>query len=571
MSDGKITFANIVATPTPTAWSQAYTAGKLYAVLSLEGKDTESSHLAATGKEIINALVEEFFTLETKDLTTIKTAVIQTSEKVPQEIQACLVVVSVVSTVVYAFSFGGGKVMLKRNDKVGTILQPKGDDEKTVQAVSGFLQSDDTIILQTKQFADTVTTDDIKNFATPTEAVELLSPKIHGKELGGASAIILNYKEEAAVVPLAQETFPEEKEEEEIPSALEAEVAEKVHVEKARFTLPKIRMALPHIKLRIPFKMLLLLLIPLVLLGILGFSIWTTKQRQENEKIQKLFEKVYPTAEKQYNEGQALLSLNKTLAQDDFQKAETLLAENINKFPKDSSEYQKIQELYTKVQSVTEEQAGGKMIPATEVSASNSPLLQALLKNKATYTTQSDTTIYTGSTTGIQTADGKTIIENGDDWKALGGIGAFGANVYVLDKTGNEILKYLGASKDSKSTYASGAFTKAAGMAIDSSIYVLNNDGSVKKFTRGSLNAFGITGLETPLKSPIRIFTNADTDNVYILDPGTSRVVVLNKSGDFQQAYTATIISNAQDFDVQEKNKKIYILSSEKVYEISIP
>jgi hypothetical protein len=225
MSELKVTFANIVATPTDTSWSQAYTAGKLYAVLSLEGEGTTAAQLAAMGKEVINALVEEFFTLETKDLASIKTAVINTTQKIPQNLQASLVVISLVNTILYAFSYGGGKVLLKRNGKIGTVLSPKKEITDTVQAVSGFLEHGDIAMLQTKQFAQAIASDAMDSFETPTEAVEILSPKIHGSDHGGASAIILSYLTEETATPLAfEKAFEPEEEKEPLPSPLEDEV-----------------------------------------------------------------------------------------------------------------------------------------------------------------------------------------------------------------------------------------------------------------------------------------------------------------------------------------------------------
>ena len=569
MTEPKVTFANLVSTPTDSSWSQAYTAGKLYAVLSLEQEDSSASHLAAIGKEIINALVEEFFTLETKDLSTIKTAVIKTTEKISKNMHASFVVISLVNNILYAFSYGQGRVALKRHDKVGIILSPKEEEKQTIIAVSGFLETGDMVILQTKQFAETISADDLESFATPAEAVEILSPKIHEKELGGISAIILSYvQDENPTLAIDTKIFQEE--EEDIPSALQDEVEHR-ESPKQSFSLPKFHFSFPKVSLKLPRKTLLLLLIPLILIAILIYSIYSTKKNQENNKLQQKFESVYTSAQKKYDEGQALEPLNKQLAQDDFRAAQEVLQKNKNAFPDGSEQAKKIQELLDKVNALTESQSSGTTLKATEVSGSTSPLLFALLKNKiATYATANDTTIYLGGNTGILSADGKTLIANGGDWKKTGGIGAFGTNIYVLDTAGNQILKYLSGSKDSKSVYASGDFAKSTAMAIDSSIYVLNNDGSIKKFTRGTADAFAITGLETPLKNPTRIFTSVDTDNIYILDPGTARIVVLNKSGAFQTAYNANILKNAKDFDVQEK-EKIYVLANNKIYEIGIP
>jgi hypothetical protein len=603
MNDGKIVFATLVATPTKTSWSQAYTAGKLYAVLSLE-TEKDQTELAGIGKEIINVLVEEYFTLEEKNLDSVKHAVVQTTKKIPHDLSVSFVVVSLVNNIVYAYIFGSGKILLKRMDKVGSILStPHQEETPVVHAVSGYIEDKDCLILETKQFSEIVSNDDFApHYATPAEAVEMLSPKVHGTENGGASAIVLSYTHEGAIPTLAfatetidephktadepkpeQQKQPEKQEEEEEEkeepkrSALEEEFEQKKAHMQYEEDLPKRKrffLSFPKIRFGFMIKLMLFILVPLIILGALAYTLYTTKQKQEDNKVQQLFDTVYPQAQKQYDEGAALLSLNKDLAKDDFVKAKKIIDDNINKFPQGSSQRQKMQDLADKVaqQGVGADTSSGSMLQASETSASNSPILAALIKNtKATYAVKNGSTVYLGSTTDIETATGNVTIKNDGDWKNIAGLGVFNSNIYILDKGGDQILKYLGGSKDSKSTYASGSFSNAVSMAIDSSIYVLSSDGSIKKYTRGAPDTFGITGLSTPFNGAIRIFTNADTDSVYVLDKGNSRVVALSKSGPFQASYAAAVIKQASDFDVDEKSKKLYILSSGKVYEITLP
>ncbi len=65
MAQGNLTFAKIVATPTNSAWSQAYSAGMLFTVLSLKSKETEEDsparqendiELKTQGKNILNTI-----------------------------------------------------------------------------------------------------------------------------------------------------------------------------------------------------------------------------------------------------------------------------------------------------------------------------------------------------------------------------------------------------------------------------------------------------------------------------------------------------------------------------------
>ena len=61
--------------PSQSSWSQAYNAGKLFAVLSLEKEIEEvpeKDYLNILGKELLETLEQEFFTLEVKDLESIK-------------------------------------------------------------------------------------------------------------------------------------------------------------------------------------------------------------------------------------------------------------------------------------------------------------------------------------------------------------------------------------------------------------------------------------------------------------------------------------------------------------------
>ena len=145
---------------------------------------------------------------------------------------------------------------------------------------------------------------------------------------------------------------------------------------------------------------------------------------------------------------------------------------------------------------------------------------------------------------------------------------------YVLDKYEGQIIKFVPASGSAytNSNYLTDAssFSKVNSIAIDGAIYVLFVDGKIDKFLKGTKQSFNVTGLNKPLSNPTRIYTDADSDSIYILDKGGSRVVVLNKEGSFTADYSATLLKNALDFEVLEKDKKINFLADKKVYQIEI-
>src|SRR4051812_27336884 len=82
-----LAFAKLVATPTGTGWSQVYNAGNLFACLALARPEAyEEVSLQLVGKEIFNTLEAEFFTLERKDLASIKKALEISIESLPSEV-----------------------------------------------------------------------------------------------------------------------------------------------------------------------------------------------------------------------------------------------------------------------------------------------------------------------------------------------------------------------------------------------------------------------------------------------------------------------------------------------------
>src|SRR6266498_1841689 len=89
-----LSFAKLVATPTDSAWSQAYNAGNLFACLSVSVVEkNENISLPATGKDVLNLLESEFFTLEEKTITSIKQAIHESLTKLPSSVTVDLTLV----------------------------------------------------------------------------------------------------------------------------------------------------------------------------------------------------------------------------------------------------------------------------------------------------------------------------------------------------------------------------------------------------------------------------------------------------------------------------------------------
>ncbi|HUD09667.1 MAG TPA: hypothetical protein VMR77_02615 [Patescibacteria group bacterium] len=595
-----LTFAKIVANPSAFSWSQVYSAGKLFAVISLEAQEEnlEKDFLNILGKEILTTLEQEFFTLETKDLESIKAAVLTTAKKVPAEINCSFVIGALTNNILYLYILGNGRASLKRDGKLGNLIEAVDQESTALKEASGYLQDGDVVVLQTKQFCDVISAGTLSEFMdnlAPSEAAENLAPLVHEKEEAGAAAIIAHYK--APVAEEVAEPLTEEPEQEPEPEITAKTVEDEQNSSESPFYSPTVTRKtsifdnvrplaasfFAHVKrpqnldLNHPRKVILTIVI--VILVVFIGSVFFAINKQQNDKTQAAFQAVYPQALKNYNEGQSLLELNQNLARNDFQQAQQLLNNGKDKLPKDSKEEKQVLDLLGKVNSALSATSGVTNAAAKEVSADSSQLLLAETKNDGLYFAQDSSHIYGLTQTAVYTLnpDGtnkKSVITNDSDWKSVGGLSTYIGNLYILDKSQNQILKYVNSDSGFvKANYFSSTspdLSKAVSIAIDSSIYVLTSDGNISKFTKGSSDTFTIAGLDTPLANPTRIYTNLNDDNVYVLDNGNQRIAVFDKSGNYKNQYQAAILKNAKDFEVLEQDKKIYVLSGGKTYEIDL-
>ncbi|MDP2638117.1 MAG: LytR C-terminal domain-containing protein [Candidatus Levybacteria bacterium] len=349
--DNNISFSKIVATPTLKSWSQAYNAGKLFAVLSLEKTeelDQDSESLNAIGKDFLEKLEQEFFTIEEKDLESIKKGFSNVFADKKEGIIVSFTAGAFIKNVLYLFALGKGKAFIKRGGEFGLLLD--SSDKNDLVSSSGFLKNNDLIVLATDGFSQVISDDELNsNIANnlPSEIAESLAPTVHKAENGNISAIIVKYgsiqtglaKEETLTPDLSlKDEKEDEKQEEKIKSP---------HPFAKIISQVKSNIKIPRFKFNSSKKLFLIIAIAIV--GILVFSIFTAIQNQNNAKTRALFAQVYPQALKEYEEGQSLLDLNKNLARDSFLASEKILKENIDKFPAKSKEHSQIEDLSKKV------------------------------------------------------------------------------------------------------------------------------------------------------------------------------------------------------------------------------
>lgn len=600
-----LSFAKIVASVTDKTWSQVYHAGNLFAVVGLTAEE-DHPDLNSIGKAIFNTLEDEFFSLEEKTLEAIR-SVIETSIKdVPKEVTLSACIAFSKDAILYLFILGEGKILMKRAEKIGLLLSGNGD----LVSSSGFLKHGDVLLLQTAAFSSLLAKEkvhDALELHVPNDITEKLSSEIDDLP-GDASCLALMYQgassPDAAPLPSAKiegteeknthelekgksfvsdnlrplhqaddEKEPEEKDEAQIHHqnvSLHRTESDRAKEEDDIVAKPpvveRLRAGLPA-----PSKRMLIGLAAVILFIVLLLSIFLTKQNNENTQSREAYDQIINDATKKYDEAEGLKNLNAALAQDDYKKAQEIIKEGLPKVKKGSAEEKELLALLQKIEGNLAD-TEGENVSLKAIDITESAMADQAVKANTSFAVSDENDTYVLTSTNVQ-KNGEEIIKNEDGWEKPTGISIYNGNVYILDKA-NGVLKYSdGSDGFGKSSYFSGdapSMSNASGIGIDGSVYIAFSDGSMKKYTKGKEESFTLSGLPTPLNNPKQVVTNADSDNLYILDSGNGRVVVLSKDGAFKKAYKAEALKTATLIDVREADKKVYVLTGKNLFTLEL-
>lgn len=136
--------------------------------------------------------------------------------------------------------------------------------------------------------------------------------------------------------------------------------------------------------------------------------------------------------------------------------------------------------------------------------------------------------------------------------------------VYTIDTKNNRILNFLvgdkAITKPVVSVNSTGDLANAQDLAVDGNVYVLAG-GNLIKYLAGQRTDFRLPPLAKGLSGKGKIFTGAGITNIYILDGGNNRILILDKKGNMVKTLTSDQFTNLKDFVVDEKGKTIYVLN----------
>jgi len=164
-------------------------------------------------------------------------------------------------------------------------------------------------------------------------------------------------------------------------------------------------------------------------------------------------------------------------------------------------------------------------------------------------------------------------------WETANAGDSFSGSIYLLDGIIGQIYKHSSSSSGfgQGQDYVASSATNikdSVSIAIDGMVYVLRSNGEAVKFQKGRLQDFSLKDVPTPnskIGKPLKIYTDADTPSIYVLDGGQKRILEFDKDGHFTHQYALPDNFNSiGNFFVSYKSKKIWVANDKSLYEISI-
>ena len=109
------------------------------------------------------------------------------------------------------------------------------------------------------------------------------------------------------------------------------------------------------------------------------------------------------------------------------------------------------------------------------------------------------------------------------------------------------------------------------GVSIDGSIWIVTESGKVEKLTQGSPDSLSGLNVHPKPTEDLLIYANEDNQDVYLLDPTNSRIIVMDKKGEYKASYVSDNLKEAKGLVATESFGKIIFLGNEgRLYSFEI-
>jgi hypothetical protein len=623
MSFLKLEVAKIVGVHSNSCWSQVHffipsdsqkikNWGSLAAVFCLKALK-EDLDISSFGKEVIQRFHESYYSSEKPVLGKLKEAINQLFQEFGQTVELSIIAASFLNSekpAVYLAS-RGAQAKLCRDHKIALLL----NDEPELKTASGFLKNNDLFILGSSHFFK----------LAGSKKLALIFKKSSFNQIKEELASLVGASEENSLVSLAlvKIILDEEKIIDKPAVELEPDKNKLNFVFKAfrrifsffpKIKLPKGDDWQLFLKNRQPkATRKTQLTIALVLLVLLLVSIFLGYKKREQTSILEEKQEVIAKVEANLQEAQQLLAVSPERSKEFLIESQKVIKNYQDKKPEATQDEQLIslfQKITRELEKISHEYAsqgelfldlgllkegfksqkwhlngkeavlldkesgivlklnletkkgqiiaGGQAVKKVNLVARNSGYSYLINSQEISLISEES----------LKEVDKKEIKDLGFVKDAVG----FGGNLYLLSE--DQIYKFVTlddglSDKQDFLTTNDDSLSRDYYLAIDGAIWTATKEGDISKFVRGKRDFFTVSGLDKNIFVQA-FFTDENCQNLYILDRQNIRIVVINKEGQYQKSYFWPGLAGAYDLAVLEEQRKIFVLTGERVYEMAM-
>lgn len=164
-------------------------------------------------------------------------------------------------------------------------------------------------------------------------------------------------------------------------------------------------------------------------------------------------------------------------------------------------------------------------------------------------------------------------------WHSAVDFEVYNSRIYLLDPTQNQIWRYY-QQRDGYSgadgyitdgTSVSGSLS----LAIDGYAYILQDDGAITKLLSGENSEYQMKNAPTSdLRGAVKVYTEFEMFQVFILDASNSSVLVFNKDSKadnlaYADKYVLEVEEPLKNIYADKETSRLYVISDSKVYELA--
>lgn len=574
--------------------------GRLLAIITLK-RQTEDTDITVVerGREILAHLHELYFgNLESSAYVCLK----QTVETLSTTYEVCLDCAVILGDIIYLVSNSGG-VWLRQKEQAGWLIE---HPHNQIISLSGRLIPGQQFILGNLQFWQETPMGIVRAALESSldQALETLGALVHGSQKAeGAAAILINTTTGFEDMKLVTRKEEEEVVEEILPPKIDHDFIEKP---KFNFNFWKRPIFVQHEPISSKKNMILGIsfLVAFVLLAIIGkvrYQYIISGREKLDQRSEELAFK--------FNEARALSILNPVRSREMLTEIKTEMIDirsigggkyqNLN-LEQVEADYTTVVNKAMGINSVLTAEVLDLSLVRDGLTGDKITILEGKLyvldsisdrlvrvdpvKKSGVVIAGKDvlgdaklTASYPGKT---EIFSDKGIIECSvpsdqcsvkmkfdSEWGEVRDMSMFAGNIYLL--TDKKIWRHQTAESGFGNKQSWAEVNAADSLAIDGNVWVVRG-GELLKYIRGNKENFAVSGLDKSLGSRLKIYTNDESEKLYILDLDNARLVALKKTGEYLSQYLNSGLGKTTGVVVDEKQNKGYFVSGSKILQIEL-